>query len=321
MNYSVYIHTNKTNNKKYIGITCRKPEVRWGNNGSKYKSNKYFYSAIQKYGWDNFKHEVILVNLTKEQAEMFEVEMIKYYKSNQREFGYNIASGGHLGTTGLKLSDETRKKISLKNRGRKVSKELKEWLSKSRKGDKNPMYGKKQSQETIEKRIKRGTDHWKIKSIICLENLKVYDFIMQASRELNISYSHIIQVCKGTRKSAGGLHFKYMKDYNPNIDYDLTLSDNQSKQIYCIELNKFFNSIHEAGRELNIDYRSISSVLTGRYNTTHNLRFVYAKDLTCTDCKYCFHDYDNLYDYCELKEDYEISDVYKVCSRFIKERR
>lgn len=27
--YSLYYHKNKTNNKLYFGITCKKPEIRW----------------------------------------------------------------------------------------------------------------------------------------------------------------------------------------------------------------------------------------------------------------------------------------------------
>lgn len=34
--YTVYIHTNKINNKCYIGITCKKLEERWRTNGSGY---------------------------------------------------------------------------------------------------------------------------------------------------------------------------------------------------------------------------------------------------------------------------------------------
>ena len=57
--YTVYQHKNKINGKIYIGITSKDPEKRWGHNGYNYKSSSYFYSAIQKYGWDNFEHNIL----------------------------------------------------------------------------------------------------------------------------------------------------------------------------------------------------------------------------------------------------------------------
>lgn len=59
--YSIYIHLNKINDKKYIGITCKKPEIRWAN-GLGYKKQP-FWNAITKYGWDNFEHIIIKDNL------------------------------------------------------------------------------------------------------------------------------------------------------------------------------------------------------------------------------------------------------------------
>ena len=56
------------NNKKYIGITCQEPEKRWIN-GKGYKTNDYFFRAIQKYNWNNIKHEILFNNLTKKEAE------------------------------------------------------------------------------------------------------------------------------------------------------------------------------------------------------------------------------------------------------------
>ena len=49
--YCVYKHENIINHKVYIGITCQKPEYRWGHDGCNYKECPIFWRAIQKYGW------------------------------------------------------------------------------------------------------------------------------------------------------------------------------------------------------------------------------------------------------------------------------
>lgn len=91
--WCIYCHTNKINNKKYIGQTCQKPEKRWAK-GNGYKNNKHFYKSIQKYGWDNFEHEVLFENLKHEKANQIEITLIHILKTQNPEFGYNIAKGG-----------------------------------------------------------------------------------------------------------------------------------------------------------------------------------------------------------------------------------
>ena len=94
--YSVYKHTNKSNGKVYIGITINEPLVRWGKNGCGY-NKQFFGKAIRKYGWDNFEHEILFENLSHEEANNREIELIQYYKSSDIKYGYNIASGGSGG--------------------------------------------------------------------------------------------------------------------------------------------------------------------------------------------------------------------------------
>ena len=106
--YFVYKHTSP-NGKSYIGVTRQNPPSKRWANGKGYDYNTYFYRAIQKYGWDNFKHEILFKNLTSKEAEKKERELIAYYKSADRKFGYNIELGGNgVG----KMSEETKKKIS-----------------------------------------------------------------------------------------------------------------------------------------------------------------------------------------------------------------
>lgn len=100
-NYCVYKHTSPSY-KIYIGIT-NNIDRRWGRDGKDYKpkngrnQNLPFWNAIQKYGWGNFKHEVLADNLTKEKAEQYERALIKQYDCRNRNIGYNVAEGGNGG--------------------------------------------------------------------------------------------------------------------------------------------------------------------------------------------------------------------------------
>lgn len=169
--YCVYVHTNKTNGKKYVGQTCQyPPEKRWGVNGVGYKHNEYFYRSIKKYGWDNFKHEIIDKNLTLEEADELEEFLINKFDTLNRKNGYNFRHGGSKG----KHSDETKAKLKKSwehrdrvmpeqtknalikaNTGRHVSDETKKKISEAQKGKpryyirgkNNPNYGKKYTKE------------------------------------------------------------------------------------------------------------------------------------------------------------------------------
>lgn len=90
--YTVYMHINQCNKKKYIGITSDLPETRW-RNGKGYK-DQVFGKAIEKYGWNKFSHWIIAENLTQSQAESLEIALIEAFDTQNPECGYNITSGG-----------------------------------------------------------------------------------------------------------------------------------------------------------------------------------------------------------------------------------
>lgn len=140
--YIVYRHTSP-NGKVYIGITCTSTKIRWGVSGKGYNKNILFYRAINKYGWNNFKHEILLENQTKSCAIYAEKYLIRWYKSHN--ISYNITDGGE-GTLGFShpISEKCREALRIANTGRKLTQEQKENLRKIH-------TGKKASPETIEK--------------------------------------------------------------------------------------------------------------------------------------------------------------------------
>lgn len=151
--FLVYIHESPAG-KKYVGITSTSTTQRWGSHGQGYRDNAHFWSAIEKYGWENFKHTVVAENLTLEEASAREVELISKYHAMDPEFGYNQTTGGQWSTPSKEVrqklsfatrnrSEAVKRKVSESLRGHKVSQETKDKISKANKGNHNLGRGKR----------------------------------------------------------------------------------------------------------------------------------------------------------------------------------
>lgn len=228
LNWTVYKHTSPTG-KVYIGITSRKPEIRWAG-GLGYKANDYFFKAIQKYGWDNFKHEILFKNLTQEEAENKEIELIAQYQSNNRKCGYNISSGGHATTTGLHWRKQ-RESILYGERhpmfGKHLTDTQKQHLSEINTGEKHPQFGTHRSEETklkisMAQRGKIISDEQRKqiseslkgnippnrKSVLCVETGEVFESCEDAKKIKGISC--LYKALQNENKTAGGYHWLYL---------------------------------------------------------------------------------------------------------------
>lgn len=201
--YKVYVHITP-NGKRYFGITRTRLSARW-QNGKGYKCNPYFNRAILKYGWENIEHKVLFENLTKEEAEQKEKELIAEYKTTNSKFGYNIDNGGNSRGT---HSEATRQKLREIHLGRKQSEEAKE---KHRQATLRLW----QSQE-YRKRMVSAMNNTKRKQdgkkVICIETQQVFDRIKDAGEYYGICVESIRKCCHNLRNYAGGYHWQFYKE-------------------------------------------------------------------------------------------------------------
>ena len=199
--YTVYMHISPSN-KKYIGITCQKPENRW-NDGKGYKTQKYFTNAINKYGWENFQHIIIAKGLAEEEACWLEIELIREWDTTNQNNGYNLSLGGNNSSP----TEETRKKMSENNgkpwEGKLLSSEHKNKISDTR----------------IKEGVAKGKRNPSARAVICITTKKIFDTAKEGAEYYNCNNSHIGGCCRGERKSCGKLPdgtklvWKYLDEY------------------------------------------------------------------------------------------------------------
>jgi hypothetical protein len=129
MFYTIYQIKNVVNGKIYIGMHQTKDL-----NDSYMGSGLKLRNAYNKYGFENFKKEILFILDSREEMIQKEKELVTE-EFCRRQDTYNICIGGHGGgiRKGAVLSDETKQKISNTNKIVMQDKEIRQKISESAK--------------------------------------------------------------------------------------------------------------------------------------------------------------------------------------------
>jgi hypothetical protein len=119
----------------------------------------------------------------------------------------------------------------------------------------------------INKPRKSLTDETKLKvcrKIICLNSGKIYNSIIEVSKELNIKFPNLWRVLQGNSRyeTVHGYSFRYYEDGKNYIIVEKRKESNH-KKVICTDTGKIFNSISEVSRNNNISETWLREVLKG----------------------------------------------------------
>lgn len=150
----VYVTTNLINGKQYVG-----------DHSSDILDDDYlgsgrplFENAIKKYGKKNFERKILEFFDTKEEAELNQEKYIRKLKTHKSQGGYNLDWTGGICINGIGENNPMYK-TSVFNKWIEKYGEVearKKWekhLDNNIRGENNPMFGKRHSEESIIKNI------------------------------------------------------------------------------------------------------------------------------------------------------------------------
>ena len=254
--YCVYRHTTPSN-KVYIGITKQKPQDRW-QGGRGYVKNIVFYRAIEKYGWDNIKHEILLDGLTLEEAKQAEVELIAEHNATDRRYGYNITAGGDHVISRPHTEEE-----------------------------------KQAARERF-----LGINNPKARPVICLETLDVYETQTEAARATGATKISECCQRAYKHRTSGGYHWAYYDPEMDDDDYrDLLkryieeetaprgpisekarekLIERCAVRVKCVETGTIYRTLNEAAKAVGASASNICNCCNGKKKTTAGYHWQYA---------------------------------------------
>ena len=232
----VYSITNMISNKRYIGQSVD-IYTRWHNHKSALRNNRHYNEHLQSawntYGEENFIFEVLEI-CDVDKIDDMEQYYITLFDCMNNTFGYNCESGGHSNRVfseesrkkmsdkrkGVKLTDEHKYKIGLAGRGRTLS-------DVSRAKIRDAITGITRSDET-RKRVsdsRKGENSWCRRSVYCVELNETFASIEDACQKYGFNSSSLCSHLKGRYQWSGRhpatnekLHWLYTDSLSENYN-------------------------------------------------------------------------------------------------------
>lgn len=254
----IYKVTNKINGKIYIGQTQdflkRQCARKIGAESGKKKS--YFDLAIIKYGWENFIWEIIEECQSNLELDEREKYWIRFYQSQNKNFGYNLADGGKT-SRGSRRTSEQKLKFSLIFKEKYKNGEI---------GGLNRGMTTEQLLKSLETRRRRYLDG------------KYSRTHKKFSEESKDKMSKIIKKqYKNGERTPYWLNKPRSEKTKLKIKKTLLGSKHKTTQrkVVCITTGIVYESISEAARQNNISQSGISYALRSKYGYFKKLYWKY----------------------------------------------
>lgn len=322
----IYKITNKINGKCYIGQSIN--IIQRFREHKSCKADKPLYRAFKKYGLKNFKFE-ILEECTKEKLNEKEIYYIAFYNSTTDGNGYNLEHGGEFKdiilceeakqkqVASFKKTvanmpkedfEEWHKKIGAKHKGKiisqdqreKISKTLKEYfkdeenrkrLSEQRKGV--PMSLSARLKLSMVQQVSMQKYAKKVLQYDLNDNLIAeHDSLQEASKRTGYSISGIVNCCNRKAHTCNGYKWKYDEEFNkkyrkstnriikpkPPLKGQPSEVPKRWKKVYqydeCYNLIKIFDSFKQVAEEFG-EYKNVSAVCRGKRKHAYGYRWSY----------------------------------------------
>lgn len=287
MEWIIYKHTSPSG-KVYIGQT-KNGKYRWKGGKSAYHNGKKLVHAIEKYGWDNFTHEILEEHIpTQNEANLREIYWIQYYNSYAN--GYNMTKGGHHISKKAKIANS--KQIIQLDDDFNIINEFESIVSAAQHVNVSPQGI---GQCTIGKSCKAAGYYWALKSdypelknikiskynnaIWCYELEQAFDNTKEAALYVNADYSCINRALKSKTNLCKGYHWCVYSQKHTYIPpaYSREYNGGKSRQrkIICVESKEIFNSITEASNKYGISTQNLSQNCCKNHRTAKGLHFAY----------------------------------------------